>query len=80
MSTVGARLGAELRATLTHLATYFAVLAAIGYALFALLGGELISAIAAADQQLEWMRPKPPANPDRYHASLPPRLRGPLGE
>ena len=80
MQRVERRFCAELRSTLIHLVTYFAALAAIGYGFFAVLSGELINVLAAADQQLEWMRPKAPAHPDRYHASLPPRLRGPLGE
>jgi hypothetical protein len=70
----------EVRATLLVLTAYCAALAAVGSGAFALVRGELISALAAADQRLEWMKPKAPKIAETVHTSLKPRLRGPLPE
>jgi hypothetical protein len=73
----GARFRDELRATLARLAAYLAVLAALGYGMIELTRGGLIRVLDAADQQLEWTKPKPAAPVgERYHTSLKPRLRG----
>jgi hypothetical protein len=67
----------ELCYTARRLAAYFAALAALGYGAFSLINGELINVLAAADQQLEWMKPKAaPSSRERFHASLKPKLRG----
>ena len=68
----------ELRRALIGLAAYFA---AVAYGGFALMNGALVSALAAADQGLEWMKPKASGGAgERFHPSLPPKLRGTIEE
>jgi hypothetical protein len=68
----------ELRHALVRLVAYLALLATMGYGGYALMNGPLIGALAAADQRLEWTKPRGPAG--AYHPSLPPKLRGIIEE
>lgn len=71
----------ELRRALIGLAAYFAALAAVAYGGFGLMNGALVSALAAADQSLEWTKPKASGGAgERFHPSLPPKLRGAIEE